>query len=119
MDMVFGFGGDSSLEGVRFDGLTGHEYVMSTKDAVNVMQVRNPAIAFCQDTEAGAYDEVPDEEYAQMLYTVKAIERLWRRPGETEDSARSEMNVLMLLANAMELISRQDVELRRYRGEQG
>ena len=32
---------------------------------------------------------------------------------------QDEMNILMLLANAIELVSRQDVELRRYRGKQG
>jgi hypothetical protein len=120
MNMVFSFGDCSSLEGVRFDGLTGREYVISTKDALNVMRVRNPAIAFSQDTDAGAYDEVPDEDYEQMHHMVDAIKELWRYPGELgESGVQDEMNILMLLANAIELVSRQDVELRRYRGKQG
>ncbi len=119
MNMIYTFDADSSLKGVQFDGLTGREYVTSTKDAINVMKVKNPAILFSGDAKAGTYDETPDEEYEQMIYTIRTIKELWRYPGEPKDAGmKNEMNILMLLANAIELISRQDVELRKYRGPQ-
>ena len=55
-----------------------------------------------------------------MLFRSDVIKELWRYPGELgESGVQDEMNILMLLANAIELVSRQDVELRRYRGKQG
>lgn len=117
MKLKYDFDDDSSLKGVAFDGLTGCEYVISTKDALNVMKIHNPAMDFSQDAKGGLYDEVSDEEYEQMLYTVKCVKELWRYPGDS--GVREEMNILMLLANAIELISRQDVQLRKYREGQG
>lgn len=119
MDMIYDFSGDSSLEGVRFNGLTGQEYVKSTKEALNVMKIKNPAILFKEDAKAGAFNEVSDEKYEQMLYTIKTISTLWHYPGEPDgNSMANEMNILMLLANAIELISRQDVEIRRRKAPQ-
>lgn len=120
MKLRYDFRDDFSLEGVAFDGLTGREYVTSTKDALNVMKVRNPAEGFNQDIKAGLYDNIPDEDYEQIFDTIKCVEGLWRCPGESKDSGRKhEMNILMLLVNAIELISRQDVQLRKYRELQG
>ncbi len=119
MNMIFDFGDDASLEGVRFEGLTGREYVTSTRDALNVMKVKNPDTAFCQDVTAGIYDETPEDEYEQLFHAVKAVKGLWRYPGDPEDAVQDEMNILMLLANAIGLISRQDAELRKYREKQG
>lgn len=116
MKMMYCFNDDTSLDQVMFDGLTGREYVTSTKDALNVMKIKNPAMDFCADAKAGVYDDVSDEAYQQMLQTIKCVKNLWHCPGDPEDSAKPEMSVLMLLANAIELVSRQEVELRKYRG---
>ncbi len=119
MEVTYRFSDDFSMEDVVFEGLSGLEYVTSTKDALNVMKLRNPAVDFSRNAKEGVYDELSDDEYQQALDTIKCISDLWRYPGESgEDSAKYEMNVLSLLANAIELISRQDVELRRYREEE-
>ena len=119
MEVTYRFSDDFSVEDVVFEGLSGLEYVTSTKDALNVMKLRNPAVDFSRNAKEGVYDELSDDEYQQALDTIKCISDLWRYPGESgEDSAKYEMNVLSLLANAIELISRQDVELRRYREEE-
>ena len=119
MEVTYRFSDDFSMEDVVFEGLSGLEYVTSTKDALNVMKLRNPAVDFSRNAKEGVYDELSDDEYQQALDTIKCISDLWRYPGESgEDSAKYDMNVLSLLANAIELISRQDVELRRYREEE-
>lgn len=112
MKMTYYFDEDACLKDVEFDGLTGREYVTSTKDALNVMKIKNPAIDFSDDVKRGVYDDVSDEEYKEMLETVKCMKDLWHYPGDPKDRIQSEMNVLMLLANAIELISRQSVQLR-------
>lgn len=114
MKMKYYFDDDSCLANVTFDGLTGREYVTSTKDALNVMKIKNPAIDFCADAKAGIYNDVSDEEYKKMLKTIKCIKDLWCYPGDPKDKMQSEMNVLTLLANAIELISRQSVQLRSF-----
>lgn len=109
---------DYSLENVTFAGLTGHEYVVSTKDALNVMKIQNPATQFSADAKAGYYDKFSDEEYEEILAAIKCVSSLWHYPGEPKDcQAQYEMNILTLLANAIELISQQNTELREYRGE--
>ncbi len=119
MEVTYRFSDDFSMEDVVFEGLSGLEYVTSTKDALNVMKLRNPAVDFSRNAKEGVYDELSDDEYQQALDTIKCISDLWRYPGESgEETAQYEMNVLSLLANAIELISRQDVELRRYREEE-
>ncbi len=110
------FNNEYSVEDVIFDGLNGREYVTSTKDALNVMKIENPAVDFTEDVKAGHYDDLTDEEYQQALDMIKCISKLWRCPGEPEETAsRYDMNILSLLANAIEMIGRQDVQLRRYR----
>lgn len=111
MRMTYCFGDDFCLSDVAFDGLTGREHVTSTKEALNAMKVKNPALDFSSDVKSGLYDSVPDEEYEGMLETIKRVNDLWRYPGDPEDKIRSEMNVLTLLANAIELISRQSLQL--------
>ena len=39
MKMTYYFDEDACLKDVEFDGLTGREYVTSTKDALNVMKI--------------------------------------------------------------------------------
>ena len=119
MELPYRFTDDSSLADVVFMGLTGREYVTSTKDALNVMKIKNPAVDFQECLKAGDFNDVPDEEYKQMLDTIKCIKDLWRYPDEPADSqTQYDMNILALLANAIELISRQNVELRKYREKQ-
>ena len=51
----------------------------------------------------------------EALDTVGCIRNLWHYPDDS--TLISEMNVLTLLANAIELISRQDAALRRMDAE--
>lgn len=115
MELRYGFNDDYSMTGVAFDGLCGCEYVTSTKAALNVLQVKNPALVLREDVKKGVFDDVPDEEFNQILATINCIKNLWRYPDES--TLRPEMNVLALLANAIELISRQDAALRRMDAE--
>lgn len=115
MELHYKFNKDYSMENVVFDGLNGREYITSTKDALNLMKIKNPALAFCEEAKAGLYDSISDEEYQQALDTIQCVKSLWRYPGEAEGTSRTEMNILMLLANAIELVSRQNAELRQYR----
>lgn len=107
MEIKFQFSKDYAMEKVMFEGLSGREYVTSTKDAVNVMKVRNPAVDFSRDVKAGLYDDLSDEEFQKALDTMRCINSLWHYPGDPESEFQCEMNVLMLLANAIELLSRQ------------
>lgn len=119
MDMNGCFQDDSSLSGVTFSGLTGREHVTSIKEALNTLKITNPAITFSEGTETGLYNDAPDAEYGAMLETVRCIRNLWRYPDDPPGVTQPEMNALALLANALELVSRQDVELRKYRGKRG
>lgn len=114
MKLNYTLGKDYSMENVEFEGLNGREYVTSTKDALNVMKIDNPAIEFGNKSRNGDFDDMSDEEYYEMLDTVKCITALWLYPGEREDNPS--MNILSLLANAITLLSQQAVELRKYRG---
>ena len=108
----------SHIEKVAFEGLTGREYVSSTKDALNVMKIRNPALKFSDDAKAGCFNEMTDAEYKRMLEMVKCLKSLWSYPDASEDDGNAvEMSVLMLLANAIRLISRQNAKLREYKEE--
>lgn len=118
MELTFTFDKDYVMENIVFDGLNGREYVTSTKDALNVMKLKNPAVDFTRDVKRGVYDSLSDEEYERALGAIECVSRLWRYPDEPEDrSTEYEMNVLALLANAIRLISRQNALLRRDRKE--
>lgn len=120
MELKYRFNADYAMEDVVFEGLTGREYVTSTKDALNVMKIRNPAVDFSEEAKEGFYDHLSDEEYQEALDTINCIQQLWCYPEERgAHTGKYEMNILMLLANAIELISRQDVQLRRYAEEYG
>lgn len=114
MDLVFDFDGQQSIVNARFDGLDGSESVTSVKDALALLKIRNPAINFAEAVRSGAYDKVSDAEYHRMLETIEFIQKLWRYTDEPEDApTKYEMNPLMLLANALEALSRFNVQDQR------
>lgn len=106
MELLFDFDNHQGISNVRFDGLDGFERVTSVKEALGLLKISNPAKTFSEAVRGGAYDDVPDAEYKRMLETVKYISSMWcymDDPGEAPQ--RSEMNALMLLANAIEALS--------------
>ncbi len=118
MKLSYTFNKDGAIRDVEFTGCTGAEAVDNVKEALKVLRLENPGPAFYELVKRGDYNEVPDEEYYQVLATVKCLSRLFRYPDDPKDaSARGEMNVLILLANALTRVVEQDVELRRYRKE--
>ena len=114
MELTFTFDKNYVMENIVFDGLNGREYVTSTKNALNVLKLKNPAVDFTKDVKRGVYDSLSDEEYKQALSAIECVSGLWRYPDEPENqSTKYEMNVLALLANAIRLISRQNALLRK------
>ena len=69
---------------------------------------------FHNRVRTGEFDSIPDDDYRQLVDTMKFIGSLWRYPDakEGEDTV-SEMTVLMLLANAIETVSRQQAIISR------
>ena len=111
MDMIFEFDQRQGLTRVRFDGLTGTESVTSVKGALDLLKIRNPATTFAEAVQALKYDNVPDEEYIRMLETIKFLSTMWRYTDDPGDAPQKyEMNVLMLLANALEALSQFNVQ---------
>ncbi len=104
MDMLFDFDLRRGLHNVRFEGLEGSEEVASVKQALGLMKVRNPAVTFREALQALKYDDLTDE-YGRLLEHVKWLSTLWRYPDDPKDAQQKyEMNALMLLANALELL---------------
>ena len=111
MELIFDFDQRQGLANVRFEGLDGTEDVASMKQALSLLKIRNPVIPFADAVKSGAYDHVPDAEYKRMLDTMTFISELWRYPDEPgEAPAKYEMNVLMLLANAIKALSQFNVQ---------
>lgn len=111
MDMGFDFDQRQGLANVGFHGLDGTESVTSIKDALRLLKIRNPAVNFANAVKHGAYNDVPDAEYKRMLDTMTFISELWRYPDDPgEAPQKSEMNALMLLANAIEALSTFNVQ---------
>jgi hypothetical protein len=80
------------------------------------MKIKNLAIAFTQNANAGLYDSLLDEEYDQALKAIECVTSLWHYKEDTDENpAKYEMNILMPLANAIEALSCQDALLRKYR----
>ena len=117
MNLEYKTGRDFLLSDIRFDSsLTGCEDVTSTKPALELMKIRNPSTAFTNDAKRGAFDHLDETEYKALLDMVACICRLWKYPDEElpdGKSTRPELNPLMLLANAIELISIQHAALRK------
>ena len=76
MDLIFDFDRCQGITNARFNGLDGSEPVMSVKEALNLMKIRNPSIVFSEAVHDGAYNSVPDAEYKRMLDTIKYISTL-------------------------------------------
>lgn len=105
MELKFDYSESGRVINLRFEGLTGCEQVSSVKEALNVMQIKNPAIAFTQDVRAGLFDSMPEQAFEQMLGDVGRVARLWRNLEEqTDKPTRQQINPLALLLNAMETI---------------
>ena len=106
MDLVFDFDSRQGITNVRFDGLDGSESVKTVKEALNLLKIRNPFMAFSDDVQEGKYNSVPDAEYNRMWNTMRFISSMWHYPDELgEATQKEEMNVLMLLANTIEALS--------------
>lgn len=106
MELIFDFDQRQGLANVRFEGLDGTEGVTSIKQALSLLKIRNPVIPFTDAIKSGAYNHVPDKEYARMLETMKFISSMWRYPDEPGKAPQKcEMNVLILLANAIKALS--------------
>lgn len=115
MELKYDVNSDGIIINAQLEGLTGCEHVMSLKQALELLQVKNPAVIFMKDVKDGVYDHFPDAEYNRMLTAVEAISLLWRCEGDQPEgkSTRPSLNVLMLLANAVELISRMYLLIRQ------
>lgn len=107
---------DFTAEALCFDGLTGMERVANVKEALNVLRVQNPAIAFIQAVKDGEYNDMSDEDYKQTLESFKSITGLFHHPDKPGDASHErELNLIELLHNALIKILEQDVALRRLR----
>ena len=121
MKMDFQYDGHGSLEHITFQGLNGCEPVRDLKNALELMKIENPKRTFQERVKSGEFDNTPDDEYEQIVSAVDFAASLWRYPDAREgEPAQSEMNVLMLLANAIEVASKQNATLiRRNTGNSG
>ncbi len=108
MVMDWKFNEDGSLEHITFQGLNGNEFTGNAKSALELLKIESPAIAFANRVKAGEYDSMLDDEYDRIYKAVGFLSSLWHYPDAKEgDLKQCEMNVLMLLANALETVSRQ------------
>ncbi|RKI37537.1 hypothetical protein D7V86_22845 [bacterium D16-51] len=106
MTMDFQYDGHGGLEYITFRGLNGCETARDMKNALELLKIENPLRSFQDRVRAGEFDSTPDDEYEQIASTMKFVSSLWRYPDAQEgEPAQNEMNVLMLLANAVEAAS--------------
>ena len=115
MELKYDVTDDGKIVHARFNGLDGCEHVTSVKQALELLQVENPAVTFTKAAKSGLYDRTPDREYYRMLSAVEAISLLWRYEGDQpkDKSTQSRMNVMTLLANAIEMISKMYLLIRQ------
>ena len=108
MVMEFGYRKDGSLKNITFQGLNGSEFTGNAKSALELLKIENPVRVFMERVKAGEFDTMPEDEYQQVLSAVEFVASLWRYPDAKDgEPNQGEMNVLMLLANAIEAASRQ------------
>lgn len=116
MQLKYKFGTDGLMTDAWFAGLnrSGSERVTSVSEAITRLRVENPAVTFSRAAKAGLYNKVSDEEYDSMLRSINCISVLWRYKGDkpADKTTRKEVNVLTLLANAIELLTRQNIQLK-------
>lgn len=85
------------------------------KNTLELLKIDNPKRTFRDRVKAGEFDDTPEDEYRQIVDAVEFIATLWRYPdAQVGELAQSEMNVLMLLANAIEMCSKQNATLIRH-----
>lgn len=115
MKMNFNYDNYGSLEHITFEGLNGCETVRDMKNALELLKIENPKCTFHDRVKAGEFDDTPDDEYMQIVSAVDFVATLWRYPDAQEgELAQPAMNVLMLLANAIEVCSKQNATLIRH-----
>lgn len=115
MKMDFNYDNYGSLEHITFEGLNGCESVRDMKNALELLKIENPKRTFQARVRAGEFDTTPEDEYLQIVDAVDFVATLWRYPdAKVGELAQPEMNVLMLLANAIELASKQNATLIRH-----
>lgn len=118
MVMDWKFNDDGSMEQITFKGLNGNEFTGNVKNALELLKIENPAAAFANRVKTGEYDNMPNDEYDNIYKAVDFMASLWRYPDAQEgDLKQCEMNVLMLLANALETVSRQQAIINRMDAE--
>lgn len=107
MEMDWKFNADGSLERITFQGLTGGEFTGNLKSALGLLKIKNPSSTFVDRIKTGEFDNVSNDEYERLLDEMHFISTLWHYPDAPEDElAQYELNVLMLLANAIAEVSR-------------
>lgn len=112
MEMKYTVNNDYTISDLEFIGLSGNENVFSLKESLEFLIITNPAISFSEAVKNGAYNELSDDEYGELLSTVKCIAGLFRYDG-TEEKTLPDMNILMLLQNAITELVSKDVALRQ------
>lgn len=116
MEMDWKFNEDGSLEHITFQGLSGSEFTGNLKSALDLLKIKNPTSTFADRVKTGEFDNMLDEEYVQLVDNVQYVSSLWHYSDAQEgELAQCEMNALMLLANTIEEISRQNAIINRLR----
>jgi len=107
MEMDWSYNADGNLERITFQGLSGSEFTGNLKSALQLLKVKNPTSTFADRVKTGEFDNVTDDEYERLVGEINFISTLWRYPDAQEgELAQYELNVLMLLANAIAAASR-------------
>lgn len=102
MKIEFHFYSDTDeLSHVSFSGLTGSESCFTLKEAVNKLQIENPAKTFADRYKSGGYEHMSEALIARDAELCNAISELWKYT--PEDELLPSMNVLQLLANSLRL----------------
>lgn len=115
MTMDFKYDNYGSLEHIVFRGLNGCEPARDMKNALELLKIDNPKRTFQDRVKAGEFDNTSDDEFSQIVDAVDFAASLWRYPGaKVGELAQPEMNALMLLANAIEVASKQNATIIRH-----
>ena len=118
MIMEYELNENSCMEHITFTGLNGNEFTGNVKTALDLLKIESPAVTFAARVKAGEYDDTPEDEYVRAVNAVDFMSSLWSYPDEREsDFKQGELNVLMLLANALETVSRQQAIINRQGAE--
>ena len=103
---------DFTLQDVGFTGCSGLEPVNNVKEALEVLRLENPAVAFTEAAKAGKFNDMDDLDYRWLLSSIKCISGLFHYPDAPSDGkAEARMNVLTLLDNAIQELTRMNLIL--------